>query len=381
MNDNLQFYVLYMESPKTIVEKLLAKANIIINGPHPWDIQVHNEALYARVLRGGTLAFGEAYMDKWWDSEDLAALITKLLSANLQDQVGSPIFLFHTFLSLISNRQSRQRSFQVGEVHYNLGNDLYEAMLDKRMVYTCGYWKDASNLDEAQEAKLDLVCKKIGLKEGQKVLDIGCGWGSFAKFAAEKYKAHVTGITISTEQMKLAQERCRGLDVEIKLMDYREMEGSFDHIVSLGMFEHVGYKNYRTYMEVAHKLLADDGLFLLHTIGGNKSATHTDPWIEKYIFPNSMLPSVKQIASASEGLFVMEDWHNFGTDYDKTLLAWENNFRAHWDTLSKNYDERFYRMWRFYLLSSAATFRVRNNQLWQIVLSKKGVAEGYTSLR
>ncbi|MFN7161037.1 MAG: cyclopropane fatty acyl phospholipid synthase [Candidatus Gracilibacteria bacterium] len=370
-----------MESAKQLVEKLLSSAGVEINGSHPWDIQVHNENLYARVLKGGTLAFGESYMDGWWDAEEIDTLITKLLCANLHDQIGSPLFLFHSALAILSNRQTKQRALKVGEVHYDLGNDLYEAMLDKNMVYTCGYWKDATDLDTAQEAKLDLVCKKIGLKEGQKILDIGCGWGSFAKFASEKYKVHVTGITIAKEQVKLARERCKGLDVDIQLMDYREMQGSFDHIISLGMFEHVGFKNYRTYMKVAQRLLADDGLFLLHTIGGNVSTTHTDPWIEKYIFPNSMLPSVKQIAAASEGLFVMEDWHNFGTNYDKTLMAWESNFRKHWNKLSNKYDERFYRMWRFYLLSCAATFRSRNNQLWQIVFSKKGVQGGYESIR
>ena len=250
-------------------------------------------------------------------------------------------------------------------------------MLDTRMVYTCGYWKDAQTLEEAQDAKLDLVCKKIGLKEGDKVLDIGGGWGSFSKFAAEKYGARVTAITISKEQQKLGQKVCEGLPVEIRLQDYRDVNEKFDHIVSLGMFEHVGYKNYRKYMEVAHKNLNDNGFFLLHTIGGNQSVVNTDAWIEKYIFPNSMLPSIKQIADSVEGLFVMEDWHNFGAYYDTTLMAWFENFHNSWPEISSQYSDRFYRMWKYYLLSCAGSFRSRRNQLWQIVLHKEGVRGGY----
>ncbi|EKD33554.1 MAG: hypothetical protein ACD_76C00004G0005 [uncultured bacterium] len=254
-------------------------------------------------------------------------------------------------------------------------------MLDNSMTYTCGYWKDASTLDDAQEAKLDLVCKKIGLKHGDSVLDIGCGWGSFAKFAAEKYKAKVLGVTVSKEQIKLGQGLCRGLPVELRLQDYRKISGSFDHIVSLGMFEHVGYKNYRIFFEVVRRCLKDNGLFLLHTIGGNRSVHSTDPWIGKYIFPNSMLPSASQIASATEGLFVMEDWHNFGSDYDKTLMAWHSNFEKNWGSLMAHYDERFHRMWQYYLLSCAGSFRARQNQLWQIVYSKNGIINGYNSVR
>lgn len=254
-------------------------------------------------------------------------------------------------------------------------------MLDKRLTYTCGYWKDAATLDEAQEAKLDLVCRKIGLKSGQHVLDIGCGWGSFAKFAAEKYGARVTGVTVSEEQVKLARELCAGLPVEIRLQDYRDVNEQFDHVISLGMFEHVGYKNYSTFFDIVRRCLKDEGMFLLHTIGANKSGRSTDQWIAKYIFPNSMLPSVKQIAAAAEGKFVMEDWHNFSAYYDNTLMAWNANVEAHWETLKDQYSDQFHRMWRYYLLSCAGSFRVRHSQLWQIIFSKKGVPGGYLSVR
>ena len=379
-----------MIAARKACEGLLAKADIRINGDRPFDIQVHDERLYARVLAQGSLGFGEAYMDGWWDSVAFDETMARLLLAKLDEAVHvSPALLWHFIKARVLNLQSRQRAFEVGEQHYDLGNDLYEAMLDKRMVYTCGYWENAKTLDEAQEAKLDLVCRKIGLKKGERVLDIGCGWGSFAKFAAERDGAEVVGITVSVEQAALARERCQGLPampdgrprVEIRVQDYREVQDTFDHIVSLGMFEHVGEKNYREYFEVARRCLKPGGLFLLHTIGGNRSRRATDPWINKYIFPNGMIPSVAQIGKAIEGQFVMEDWHNFGPDYDTTLMAWFHNFDAAWPRLRDKYGERFYRMWKYYLLVSAGAFRSRSLQLWQIVLSPDGLPEGYRSIR
>lgn len=360
------------------VEQLLEGSDIQINGTRPWDVQVHDPRFYARVLAEGTLGLGESYMDGWWDCEAIDQFIDHALQHKLKDKLRPSLSLaFNALASQVINQQSKSRAFQIGEAHYDLGNDLYEAMLDKRMVYTCGYWKDAKTLDEAQEAKLDLVCQKIGLKKGDRVLDIGCGWGSFAGYAAEKYGANVVGVTVSKEQAELARERYKGLPVEFRLQDYRDVNEQFDHIISLGMFEHVGYKNYREYFEVASRCLKDDGFFLLHTIGGLKSATGTDPWIGKYIFPNSMLPSVAQIGKAIEGLFVMEDWHNFSAYYDTTLMHWYANVEKYWPELSKKYSERFHRMWKYYLLLCAAGFRARYNQLWQVVLSKNGVRGGY----
>jgi cyclopropane-fatty-acyl-phospholipid synthase len=269
----------------------------------------------------------------------------------------------------------------VGFKHYDLGNRLFEAMLDSRMNYTCGYWKNAKNLDEAQLHKLELTCQKLLLKPGMRMLDIGCGFGALAKYAAENYGVKVVGVTISKEQRDYAQQNCAGLPVEIRFQDYRDVNEKFDRIASLGMFEHVGHLNYRTYMNVANKCLSDDGIFLLHTIGSKVSSVASDEWISKYIFPNGMLPSIPQIGNAAEGLFVMEDWHNFGADYDKTLMAWYANFNHHWDQLKSYYDERFYRMWKYYLLSCAGLFRARYTQLWQIVFTKQGILGGYQSPR
>ena len=371
-----------MKSARAFVEALLEKADVKIGGNRPQDIVVHDERLFNRILRSGTLGLGEAYMDGWWDANELDAFGYNVLSAHLDKEVTLNFSSALTVLKAsLFNRQSNARAFKIAEAHYDLGNDLYEAMLDKRMVYTCGYWKEVKTLDEAQEAKLDLVCKKIGLKKGDRVLDIGCGWGSFAKYAAEKYGASVVGITVSKEQAELARERCKGLPIEIRVQDYREVNEKFDHIISLGMVEHVGYKNYKEYFEMAHRCLADNGFFLLHTIGGNLSLRSSEPWANKYIFPDGMIPSIAQIGKAIEKLFVMEDWHNFGADYDKTAVAWFKNFDAAWPTLRAKYGDRFYRMWKYYLLMAAGGFRARDLQLWQIVLSKKGVLGGYTSVR
>ena len=362
--------------------EILSLADVKINGDRPWDIRVHNDNLYHRVFSHGSLGLGEAYMDGWWDAPVLDEFFYKILRAELDDKVSKNWRLALLFLKArLLNLQSKSRAFKIGEYHYDIGNELYSLMLGKTMAYSCGYWKNAGNLDDAQKAKLDLICKKLGLKSGMRVLDIGCGWGSFAKFAAEKYGVDVVGITVSRKQMELGRQRCRGLPVTIRLQDYRGLNETFDRIVSVGMIEHVGEKNYRTFMEIVYRSLKDQGLFLLHTIGGNVSTHSIDPWTGKYIFPNAVLPSIRQIAAATERLFVMEDWHNFGSDYDRTLMAWFDNFHSNWGKIKSNYDPRFYRMWKYYLLFCAGSFRARKNQLWQIVFSKKGVAGGYAFLR
>jgi len=343
---------------------------------------IHNEDLYLRILNEGSLGLGESYMDGWWDCQNLDQFFYKIMSADIQKKIKINLDLILNLIKAkVMNLQSKSRSLKVGEQHYDLSNELFCLMLDPKMIYSCAYWKNASDLEQAQNDKLNLICKKLDLKKGMKVLDIGCGWGGLAKYMAENYQADVTGITISKEQAKYAQEICNGLPVNILVKDYRDVSDSFDRIVSVGMFEHVGYKNYKEFMKVVHINLKDDGLFLLHTIGGNESQVMGDPWLNKYIFPNGMLPSPSQITNNIEGLFILEDWHNFGSDYDKTLMAWHNNFEKNWPKLKSKYDDRFYRMWKYYLLSCAGLFRSRKAQLWQIVLSKKGVPEGYSSIR
>lgn len=366
---------------KKRLEHLLQGTGVGLNGAKPWDLQVLDERLYARVLAQGNLGLGEGYMDGWWESAQIDEMISRILKSDVRSRLKpSTGLMWDAFQAKVVNRQNKQRAFEIGRAHYDIGNDLYTAMLDKRLTYTCGYWEHAQTLDQAQEAKLDLVCKKIGLKAGQQVLDIGCGWGSFAKFAAEKYGARVTGITVSVEQVKLGKALCAGLPVEIRLQDYRDVQEKFDHVISLGMFEHVGYKNYNNFFQVARRCLKDEGIFLLHTVGGNVSTQTTDTWISKYIFPNSMLPSISQIGTAIEGKFVMEDWQNFSADYDTTLMHWFKNVESHWEELKGKYSDRFFRIWKYYLLSCAGSFRSRSNQLWQIVLSPQGIPGGFRTI-
>ena len=361
---------------KAYVISALKTAGITINGDKPYDIKIRNDSFYQRLLADGALGLGESYMDKWWECDSVDELINKALRSRLSDYLKQNWELFwHYLKARILNLQAKSRAFQVGEIHYDLGNDLFKAMLDKKMIYTCGYWKTADNLDDAQVAKLELICRKIGLKPKMTLLDIGCGFGGFARYAAEEYGAHVTGITVSKQQARLAWDRCAGLPVEIRLEDYRQTTGRFDRVISVGTFEHMGYKNYRTYMQKVHDLLADDGIAFLHTIGGNQSKTTVNPWTTKYIFPNGMIPSISQIGKAMEGLFVMEDWHNFGEDYDKTIIAWHANIKKRWSELKNSYGERFCRMWEYYLLSSAGAFRSRTLQLWQIVMTKTGMPQ------
>lgn len=366
-----------MSQARARIEALFAHADVQINGPRPFDLQVHDERLFERILGEATLGLGEAYMDGWWDCEQLDVMLTKVMRADIRRHIRPLSLVLPVLTAKLFNLQSLPRAFQVGEQHYDLGNDLFELMLDRRMTYTCGYWRDATDLDAAQEAKLDLICRKIGLREGQRVLDIGCGWGSFAGFAAEKYGAEVHGVTVSKEQGALIEERYRDLPVHAIVKDYRELDGQYDHVVSVGMYEHVGHKNARTYMQVARRSLKAGGLFLLHTIGRRKTRAHGEPWTHRYIFPNAQVPSVASIGRAIEGEFVLEDLHNFGADYDRTLMAWHANFEAGWETIRARYGERFYRMWRYFLLTNAASFRARQLQLWQLVLSPEGVAGVY----
>jgi cyclopropane-fatty-acyl-phospholipid synthase len=370
--------------PPPVLVELLEPCDVRFNGDRAWDIQVLHDALYHRILTGGSLGFGEAYMDGLWNCQRLDELFTRLLRADIDEKVSGWFkwrLLFEVLHSQLFNRQSTRRAFQVGEQHYDIGNDIFEAMLDSGMSYSCGYWEHAENLEQAQQHKLELICRKLRLEPGQRLLEIGCGWGALMHYAARHYAVEVVGVTVSKEQQKLAQRRCDGLPVSVELMDYRELNGRFDKVVSIGMFEHVGLKNYRTYFDAVNRLLKDDGLFLLHTIGSYKTHQTLDPWFDRYIFPNGKLPSPQELARAVEGCFLIEDWHNFGQDYDLTLMAWWENFDRAWPRLERRYGRRFYRMWKYYLHACAGFFRSRQGQLWQLVFSKRSYPGTYRSLR
>ncbi|MHA7816970.1 MAG: cyclopropane fatty acyl phospholipid synthase [Pseudohaliea sp.] len=374
--------------PPRLIAGLLEGSGVRIDGDAPWDLKVHDPEVYRRVLASGSLGFGEAYMDGLWDCSRLDELFNRLLRARIDDRLRHLPRLrlltsigWNRLLNLALNRQSRSRAFEVGRKHYDIGNDVFEAMLDPSLSYSCAYWGQAGSLADAQHDKLAMICAKLRLGPGERLLDIGCGWGGLAEHAARHHGVEVLGITVSREQQALARERCAGLPVDIALRDYRELQGRFDKVVSVGMLEHVGPKNYGTFFRVVDEVLAPDGLALVQSIGASHSHAAGDPWIDRYIFPNGKLPSAAQLTAALEGQFALRDWHEFGADYDRTLLAWWRNFDAVWPALAARYGERFYRMWRYYLLSCAGTFRAGRSRLWQLVLSRADEQSDYRSWR
>lgn len=375
-------------SDKQRFTKLLASVGITVNGTKPYDIQVHDERLYSRVMSDISLGAGESYMDGWWDCEQLDELFYRIMRfASIRHLYNKKQIVWFFLRNLVSNLQSHMRSKRVAEQHYDISSELYQAMLGPSMTYSCAYWRNANNLDEAQYAKYDLICRKLNVQKGETILELGCGFGGFAKYAAEHYGAEVTGVNISQGQMAFAKQHCVGLPIHLYITDYRNQhvynpeQKRFNHVVSIGMFEHIGHKNYNVFLQTALDQIQEDGKFVLHTIGKNTSTVFADPWIQKHIFPGGYLPSVKRIAAAAERRFVVEDLHNFGADYDKTLMAWENNFVNAWPQLKADYDERFYRMWRYYLCSCAGSFRARDIQLWQWVFSPQGELGGHKSIR
>lgn len=368
------------------VKELLSDADIVVDGDRAWDIRVTNPKFYKRIIINGLDGFADAYVDNWWDCQALDELLYKALRARLPEKLKwNYPNIRHYLVETLFNRQKRAQALSNIKKHYDLGNSLYQNMLDSGMSYTCAYWKDAGTLDEAQETKLDLVCRKLDLKPGMKVLDVGCGWGSFLKYAAEKYGVEGVGITLSKEQVDLGNELCKGLPVDLRLEDYRNITGKFDRIVSLGIIEHIGPRNYRILMEKIHKALDDDGLCLFHTIGHlypSPTLLQTEmTWIEKHIFPGGVLPTMGQICNSFEGLFMLQDVQNMGHYYYPTLLSWEKNFTKNWDNIKNEYDERFYRMWKYYLLSCSAALRSGRYAVWQLVLDKGNATEVYQSVR
>lgn len=366
-----------------LLERLLAEAGVTINGNAPADVQVHNEKLWRAIALSGSLGLGESYMKGWWDAQSLDAFFFQLLRAKMSLGLSDPTTVMARLAATLGNPQTRHRSKQVAEQHYNLGNAFYSSWLDPYMQYTCAYWGAGDDLEAAQRRKLDLICRKLDLRGGERVLELGCGWGGFARFACEHYGVEVEGYNISTEQVNFARARCaeKNLPATFHLSDYREASGTFDKVVSIGMLEHVGEKNYRPFFELIRQCLKPDGLALVHSIGCNETKRTSDPWFRKYIFPGGQLPSLMQLTRALEDVLLIEDVHNMGAHYDKTLMAWFERFDQSWPQFAAEYGERFYRMWKYYLLSCAGSFRARNIQLWQLVLSPQGRAGGYTSVR
>jgi cyclopropane-fatty-acyl-phospholipid synthase len=366
---------------KALCLSILAKADIPLNSAVPWSLHVHNEKLWDRIIAQHQLGLGEAYIEGWWDCQKIDEMLARLLSINVISLLKpSPIVILTILKSTLLNRQNQTRATKNAKHHYNIGNDLYSRMLDSEMAYSCAYWKDAQTLDQAQINKFDLICRKLKIEPGMTLLDIGSGWGGLLRHAAKNYGAICTGISPVDNQISRARELSTGLNIEYKQLDYRQLEGQFDRVVSVGMMEHVGPKNFRKFFLKCDRLLKDDGIMLHHTISSTYSKNSTDPFFDRYIFPGGVIPSLAQISKASEKLFIIEDLHNFGLDYDRTLLAWYDNINQRWQELP-SFDEKFRRMWNYYLLASASAFRTRNLNLNQMVFRKNGRKEPYIPVR
>ncbi len=336
------------------------------DGRQTWGLQISDSAVRRRIQRLGIVALGETYEQGHWQCDNLEDFMYQVFT-------GSPLtlslaawskLLLAALDQRLFNRQNGRGAFNIGLKHYDLGNDLFRCMLDSSMTYTSGYWAHATTLDEAQKAKLDLICRKLNLRPGQRVLDIGCGWGNFAHFAATNYGAHVTGLTVSQEQARFAQERCRDLPVEIRLQDYRTFRESFDHVVSIEMIEAVGRKNLPAYFKTIDSVLKNDGLAVVQVISGDTLSSTSDRgldqyilWLVKYIFPDGYLPKQHELVPPRSTQLAIEDWHRFHDDYPKTLRAWSDRFNQNWRQLAAQYDDAFHRRWNFYLSGCAAAFR------------------------
>jgi cyclopropane-fatty-acyl-phospholipid synthase len=363
------------------VERLLSAADIRLDGSRAWDIRVHDERFFRRVMAYGDLGFGESYMDGDWSTSSLDELSTRLFAGSLDRQVRRPSDLIDAIVARAVTRQTRLGVQRHVAPHYDLGNQLFEAMLDsEHMAYTCAYWRGgAQTLGAAQTAKLDLVCRKLSLAPGMRVLDIGCGWGGLARFAAERYGVSVSGVTLSREQASLGMARARGLDVDLRVQDYRDVRGQFDRVVSIGCLEHVGHRNHRLFFETIAARLQRGGHALVHSIGVDRTEYRGGRFLDTYVFPRVNLPSIAQVGQAIDGLFVLDDLHNIGTDYDRTLMAWHERFQRAWPDLESRYGwrlgGRFKRMWEFYLLTAAGFVRSRRAQVWQMVLTPPGTPQ------
>lgn len=364
-------------SAEFFLRELFAKAGVTIGGREPWDLQVRESRAFDRVMRDGSIGFGEAFMEGWLDCPRVDQLADRVYRHDLAEQIDAKTAVFEAFKARVNPFGTRKRSFEIGERHYDTGNDLFEVMLDPYMIYSCGYWERAQTLEDAQRDKLELICRKLELQPGMRLLDIGCGWGGLARYAAEHFGVSVVGISVSKEQVELARRLAAGLPIEFRLVDYREVDETFDRVVSVGMFEHVGRRHYREFFDVCGRCLAPGGLFLLHTVGYLKEEP-INPWYDKYVMPGVEFPTVANIVDHLGPNLALENFQTWeGSHYDRTLMAWFDRFDAGFDRLKHRYDDRFYRMWKLYLQGCAGGFRAGQMRVWQLVFSRGDLPSGY----
>lgn len=354
------------------VARIFSIADVAINGTRRWDIRVSDDRFFPSVLFQGSLGLGESYLRGWWTCEDLEELFYRLITGGLERiSRALPVHMIGRLADRFVNQQTRDKSLRVAERHYNLGNDLFLSFLGAYKNYSCGLYESTQTLDEAQVAKMEKICHELDLRPGDRLLDVGGGWGEFARFAATRHGCHVTSINIADEQIAYATEYCGDAPVEIRKCDYREISGRYNKIAVIAMLTHVGYKNYRLFMEVMSRCLEPNGLILIETVGGHVSQTNCEPWTDKYIFPGGMIPSLEQLDRSVEGLFHRTRISEFGLSYVRTLRSWHQNLLAAWPTLRHRYDDSTRLMFEYFFLSCAGAFRARDLVYWHVLLSKR----------
>lgn len=353
------------------------KTSTISTNNNP-DIIVNNNNFYTKLLKHGEIGLGESYVDKDWDSNNLEETLYNLIinQKKIENAIikNSPNLIIKKLLDIPSDIFSTDNTKNDIKFHYDIGNKLYENMLGKSMLYSCAYfYKQGLSLDEAQYAKLDLIAKKLNLKEGMRVLDIGCGFGTAAIYLSKKFNVNILGISLSKEQINYFNSIYTGTQVQVIYKDYRELtrehNNSYDCIYSIGMFEHIGINNHIDYYNKCFKLLKTNGTMLIHTIVSNKRLYSHNSWITKYIFPGAELPHISDFTKKYTDNWLLQDLQCIGKSYSKTLLAWKKNIND--SSVFNNYDDKFKRTWNYYLLLCSAAFRAREITVFQLVYFKK----------
>lgn len=389
-----------MNKKERIIRRVFAEAgvNIVEKNYSQTEFKSHDirldsclkKSFFRKVYANPSLGLAESYfLDHAWVCDDLVGLIDRIMKADLLSKLSLVMKLRLVLKSLpqffktwVFNKV-RSKPYEIGQQHYDKGNSLYKEMLGSDdMTYSCGLWDDADDLKQAHLNNFDRACQNMKLKPGMKVLDVGCGNGSFLKYAAEKYGIEGVGITVSEEQAKFAREFCEDLSIKIMVRDYRELGeeffGYFDAIASFGMFEHVGPRNHQTYFKMISKYLKPGARFFFHTIANFKKAIFLDPFIFKWIFPSSYVPTIKQVLNAAKEYFIhIETYDVKAENYAKTLAVWYKRFKDGWESKLRHlyYDkvmqgDSFYKMWCYYLASCQALFKVNGKYVLQVVFEK-----------
>ncbi len=355
-----------------LVERALRRADVRIDGDRPHDIRVLDPRFYGDVLRRGSLGFGECYVRRWWDADDVEELAFRLIRSGVYSLSSAVPGLPRDLRDMFANQQTRRLATRVADEHYSMGNDVFFAFLGGVRNYSCGIFDGDADLDAAQTRKLAKISSLLDLRPGERLLDVGGGWGELSRHAAAAHGCEVTHVNLSDEQIRHASALCTDLSVRVEKRDWRDVEGRFDKIAVIAMLTHVGPKNYRRFMQRMHDRLEPGGLMLIETVGTRHAAVRCEAWLDKYIFPGGVVPTRRQILGAADGLFDETRFESSGEHYVQTLRCWQENFERNWTDLSSRYDEERRRIFNYFFQSIGGAFRAGYVDHWHILLRRTG---------